>query len=176
MPSVYIDDDPLAFFEFGMDRFLPSWVQIDHSSQVLHLGPGKKMVPGAIECEYPEFDFDRPDCLARFADGSVGGIVATHVLEHLADPRTLLRECGRVLRTGRPLNVLVPHGLSPLYAQDLDHKTPFVIDTFKTLLDTDYYDKEKAGFPFALGPVFSMAVKDGNEAVIAQLVRRGNNG
>lgn len=163
---------PLLFAQFGLDRGLPKWVPIDFSRQVLHLGPGEKHIEDTQELEWPEYDLDKPDCLANFGDGRVGGIIATHVLEHLSDPRHLLREASRVLATGCPFNILVPHGQSLMFAQDLDHKTPFVIETWKTLISNPYYAKDHDGFAFEIGANFLFGVKEDNLALVTQLIKK----
>jgi SAM-dependent methyltransferase len=124
-----------------------------------------------IPCEWPAFDFDAPNCLAGIGDDSVGGVVATHLLEHLADPRHLLREVGRVLAPGAPFSILVPHGHSLMFAQDLDHKTQFVLDSWNNLLDDSYYTRGKDGFPFKLGFNALVALKESNVALVTQLIK-----
>lgn len=181
-------DGPLSFAEFGLDRTLPEWKEIDWSKPVLHLGPGEKHIPGTHEYDWPTWDFDKLDLSKAYwanyenrtgsggrlpyQDGEVGGIIATHVLEHLKDPRPLLREASRILAPGCPFNILVPHGESLMFKQDLDHRTPFVIETWKTLLSNPYYTKGKDGFDFELGANFIFGVKEANLALVTQLIRR----
>ena len=183
-------DGPLTFAEFGLDRATPDWVGINWNMPVLHLGPGEKHIPDTIELDWPEWDFDKltydsdiewwVDYNARtgsghrlpFWDESVGGIIATHVLEHLKDPRPLLREASRILAPGAPFNILVPHGESLMFKQDLDHQKPFVIETWKTLLSNPYYTKGKDGFSFELGANFLFGVKEANLALVTQLIKR----
>ncbi len=186
-------DEPLAFAEFGLDRANPLWVEIDWAMPVLHLGPGEKHIPDTIEFDWPDWDFDAFDLnrgysidygkrtaedlpfigRARlpFRDGECGGVIATHVLEHLHDPRPLLREVSRILSPGAPFNILVPHGESLMFKQDLDHRTPFVIETWKTLLSNPYYTKGKDGFSFRLGANFVYGVKEANLALVTQLIK-----
>ncbi|WP_208300566.1 methyltransferase domain-containing protein [Mycobacterium sp. DL592] len=166
--------DPLGFALFGLARegSVP-WVDVDTARQSLHLGPGEKHVANMVELDYPEFDFDRCDFRLPFADGEIGGVIATHVLEHLADPRPLIREVARVLAPGCPFNVLVPYGNSLMYLQDLDHKTPFVLDTWKNLLCNSHYDNHygRPEIPLIIGANFKFAIKEGNEALVTQLIK-----
>lgn len=178
-------DEPMAFAEFGLDRACPSWVEIDWALPVVHLGPGEKHIPDTIEYDWPEWDFDKLGTgegtyltakeyerrYLPYDDGSVGGVIATHVLEHLQDPRPLLREVSRILAPGAPFNILVPHGESLMFKQDLDHRTPFVIETWKTLLSNPYYTKGKDGFSFRLGANFLFGVKEQNLALVTQLIK-----
>lgn len=182
-------DSPLRFAEFGLDRMLPDWRPIKWSMPVLHLGPGEKIIPDTIEYDWPAWDFDKfelpendgasgaAERLAYegkcfpYGPGEVGGVIATHVLEHLKDPRPLLREVSRVLAPGCPFNILVPHGESLMFKQDLDHRTPFVIETWKTLLENPYYEKEHHGFRFRVGANFLFGVKEANLALVTQLIK-----
>lgn len=180
-----IGNSALKFFLFGMDRLdsgMDLWKLMDYGKPVLHLGPGKKGgQAGTIDCEWPDYDFDAPNSL-RFPvngkpgwdDNSVGGIVATHVLEHLADPRTLIWEAARVLAPGCPFNIVVPKAGSNLFWQDLDHKTGFVLDTWKTLLDNSYYLKGKNESEHILDVGFNaeMSIKEGNNVIVTQLIKR----
>ena len=164
---------PLGLFEFGMDRVSPHWVQMKYGAPVLHLGPGMKgQQHYTIDCEWPEYDFEDEHSLSSFPDGTVGGVVATHVLEHLRDPRPLIWEVARVLAPGRPFNIVVPKAGSNLFWQDLDHKTGFVLDTWRTLLDTSYYSKGKnANARLRVGFNAEMAIKEGNVAIVTQLIK-----
>ena len=49
-----------------------------------------------------------------FASGSLDGVVAASVLEYVPDPRTVLRECARVLRPGGTLLCTVPDLAHPV--------------------------------------------------------------
>jgi SAM-dependent methyltransferase len=175
--------DAFQFFLFGMDRLdvMPEWKDMDGTLPILHLGPGKKGGQAqTIDCEWPDYDFDHPNSL-RFPangnqgwdDGSVGGVVATHVLEHLADPRVLIWEVARVLAPGCPFNIVVPKAGSNLFNQDLDHKTGFVLDTWKTLLDNSYYLKGKnADALLDVGFNAEMSIKEGNNVIVTQLIKK----
>jgi SAM-dependent methyltransferase len=195
----HLRDSPLHFAEFGLDRLVPEWVKPDFNYPVLDLGPGTKLVPNAIRLDWPEYDWEpqadsdyvpngrgslTPRTVLRLKSSGmlpydknhVGGIFCVNLLEHLWDPRPLIFEMARVLRPGCPINVFVPHADSIMYKQDLDHKKPFVLDTFKNLLEPHPY-YEKGHMPehgLEVRTVFKFAVKEGNEACIAQLVKTPN--
>lgn len=173
--SMKVISSPLHFAQMGLDRGIPAWRDCDFQKPVLHLGPGRKHIEGTIEYDWPQWDFDRmgKGGIHRLPYGpdEVGGVIATHVLEHLKDPRNLLREVSRILAPGRPFNILVPHGQSLMYLQDLDHKTAFVTETWRTLLENPYYLKEHDGFKFRVGANFIFAVKESNTALITQLIK-----
>lgn len=188
--------NPLDFAMFGLDRLLPAWVQPQWGKPVLDLGPGRKLIPNAKRIDWPKFDFEpvpqfrlvpsplngemferrvpnmSTSGLLPYDDNTVGGVFAVNLLEHLWDPRPLIWEVARVLAPGAPFNVFVPDGRSPLYAQDLDHKKPFVLDSFRSLLANPYYAKDHPSHQLELGVSFKFAIKEGNETLIFQLYKK----
>jgi hypothetical protein len=108
-------------------------------------------------------------------NASVGGIFAYHFFEHLSDIRLCLRECSRVLVPGAPLTLAVPHYSGTSAFQDLDHKTFFTADTFKTLLDSSRYEKGKEGMDFKLGANYVIGLVERNLMLVTQLIREINN-
>lgn len=162
-------NDYISFAEMGLDRTLPRWVPMDHTLPILNLGAGNKVVDGAVPLDWPEWNGET-DAIP-YQSNSVGGIIATHFMEHIASPYNILREAGRVLRAGCPFNILVPHGQSLMFAQDLDHKTPYVVETWKTLLQNPYYGKDKNAFPFEIGANFLFGLKEANLTLVTQLIK-----
>lgn len=174
--SCYLEEStPLGFLEFCLDREIPSWVHPAFSKPILDLGPGTKFtLANAIRLDYPEWDAEQQDSL-DFADGSVGGIYAVNLLEHLSDPRFLIAEMARVLAPGCPATIFVPHARSNMYLQDLDHKTPFVLDTWKNHLDAHpYYTKGRQPLGLRIGFNMACAIKDDNLGILTQLIKEGD--
>lgn len=182
--QVLHEDTLLAFTQFGLDRQLKDWQPMDYSRPILDLGPGTKRVvldkmsdgyrtvlPKVWQLEWPQYDFDQPGSLDEFEDDSVGGIVAVNVLEHLHDPRIVLTECARVLAPGAPMNICVPHAQSISYFQDLDHKTPFVLDTWDNWLYSPYYEKGRPRPALRVGVNILWGFKEDNLAIYTQLIK-----
>lgn len=173
--TVLEEDSPLGVALFGLDRRLPRWVDTDWSKPVLDLGPGNKLIVSAKRLDWPNWDANAAFCLqSQYEDDSVGGIFAINLLEHLEDPRHLIRQMAAVLAPGCPATIFVPNANSNMYLQDLDHKTPFVIDSFKNFLEPHpyYQSKGHGALPLKVGAVFSFAVKDENLGVVAQLIKK----
>ncbi len=80
----------------------------------LHLGCGKRYIPGFIHVDLLDFehiDFKRSaDDLSIFDDNSIDLIYACHILEHFkrSDTERVLTEWFRVLKPGGVLRVAVP--------------------------------------------------------------------
>lgn len=188
-PGDHDYENPLEFALFGLARQnkFRTWIPMKAELPILDLGPGSKFVEGALRLDAPEYNFDAyithdrydgdmpyhwgVNCLRQFIDNSVGGIVACHIFEHLFDPRPIIQECARVLAPGCPLNVVVPDADSQIYKQDVDHKTAFCLDSWKTLLDNGGYYDNHAPQGLALGCNFKFAIKDGNEIIVTQLIK-----
>ena len=158
-------------FELGMKRELPGLLHPEGPDQ-LNLGAGHAIIEGARNLDYPDWDAEF-DPIPE-ATGAVDAIYAFHFLEHLRgdDVVRILRECERVLRPGGILTVVVPHRLSSMAFHDLDHKSFWTEDTWKTLLGTPYYDKNRERpWRLRVHANFIMGVAERNLALFTQLVR-----
>jgi len=158
-------------FELGMKRELPRLLPA--GPVALNLGADKQNIHGAFPLDYPEWnaETDAIPC----PDGSVDTIYAFHFLEHLSGVHVIrmLRECQRVLKVGGTLNVVVPHHLGSMAYHDLDHKTFWTEDQFKTLFSTPYYDKNREEpWLFDIGLNVIIGIVQRNLAVMTQLVRK----
>lgn len=157
------------FFALGMDRVIPHLLEQQPSTLCLNLGAGNKIVPGAIDLDYPDWDADKDPI--PFEDGCISTIHAYHFLKHVADPVKVLQECQRVLRPGGVLNIVVPYYSSQMAAHDLDHKHAFCEDTWKILFSNPYYDKNKIDWQFRIHANFIMGIAERNLALFTQLVK-----
>jgi SAM-dependent methyltransferase len=70
------------------------------------------------------------EVLKALPDGAAREIFSSHLLEHVDDLRTLVRETERVLEPGGRLIAVVPHFSNPYYYSDPTHRRTFGLYTF----------------------------------------------
>ena len=159
-------------FKLGMKRDIPRILAPEKGDYILDLGAGNNPVPGAIALDYPAWNATRDKIPAK--DGKVDHIYAFHFLEHLAGEQAiaLLREVERVLRPGGVFTCLMPHYSACLAYRDLDHKSFWSLETWRTLMFNQYYDKHRESrWNFTIHTNFIMGVEEPNLAMFTQLVR-----
>jgi len=156
-------------FEQGADRDLPHFKMVNGDLPVLNLGAGNKKIGGTIALDWPEWDAEKDPI--PYETESVGGIIAYHFLEHLRDPRPVLRECSRVLAPQGVLNIVVPHVMGVMAFQDLDHKSFWTSETWKELFNNPYYEKDHNGFDFRIGINVIMGLNERNLMLVSQLIK-----
>ena len=71
-----------------------------------------------------------------WADNSIDGIHASHILEHFHDHETFLRECYRILKPGGFLRIVVPHITNMASSGCLGHYRGFSYDTLNRYLSS----------------------------------------
>lgn len=179
-------------FAVGMKRVMPQILSFP-PGPVLNLGCGNSPIEGAINLDYPLWDGERGvievpnqykwewihgkpppgggDVLVNCPSEMIAGIHAYHFLEHLTDPRKMLREMQRVLKPGGVANIVVPHYSAALAYEDLDHKKQFALDTWKTLFNNSFYDKDHNGWRFKIHFNMMMALTERNTVIVTQLVK-----
>lgn len=158
------------FFRLGMKRDIP--YLITPGVSMLNLGAGNSFIPGAINIDYPEWDASIFSIPA--SDEFYDTIYALHFLEHFTGERVieLLREIERVLRPGGTANIITPHRLGMIAYQDLDHKCFFTEETWRTLFDNKYYDKNREKpWKLKVHTCFIMGLVERNLALMTQLVK-----
>jgi SAM-dependent methyltransferase len=158
-----------GFFYIGMDRRLANIYRPAPGGVALNIGAGSKIIPGARSLDLPEWNADLSPI--PWNDESISTIHAYHFLEHVKDPVAVLRECQRVLKVGGVMNVVVPYYSAAIAADDLDHKSRFNENTWKTLFDNDYYDKDKIGWRFNVHFNLIAGIVERNLCLFTQLVK-----
>ena len=100
----------------------------------MNVGCGKGRVEGFVNCDlFPGSNVDEVfDCQGKwpFPDDSAQDVVASHVLEHLEDPKAFFREAWRVLIPNGSMAIRVPYGGHRAAWWDLEHKRPWFAESF----------------------------------------------
>lgn len=163
--------DPIIdMFRLGMKRDIAPLLASGDTA--INLGAGKQHIAGAINLDLPEWNAEVQTIPC--GDASVDTIYAFHFLEHLPASRVIfmLREFERVLKVDGTANIVVPHRLSQMAWHDLDHKTVFCEETWRTLFSTPYYDKNReVPWKLRIGTNIIIGVVERNLALLTQLVR-----
>ncbi len=183
-------------FKLGMKRDVPELLDFPEGL-VLNLGCGKHVLPEpVINIDYPQWDAEQyvidipnsaraafrghelahsamAEVLVRAPNESIAGIHAYHFLEHVRDPRRMLREMQRVLMPGGVLNICVPHYWGSMAHHDLDHKNTYALDTWSNTFSAPWYDKDREGWQLKVHFNMLMAVAERNAAILTQLVKEG---
>lgn len=159
----------IDIFNMGMDRDLREPKIMPYAGTVLNLGAGNKKIPRAIPLDLPDWDADTQPI--PYEDGTVAGIWAFHFLEHCREPVAVLLECQRVLQNGGLMNIVVPHYAGGMAYQDLDHKHFFTEETWKTLFQNPYYDKNRVTWEFEVRTNVIMGLVERNLALVTQLIK-----
>jgi SAM-dependent methyltransferase len=98
--------------------FLEKWLRDNRPLRLLHFAPEPSLrswLESFVGVDYVTADIGRPDVNAVVDMTDMGvraeafdAIIASHVLEHVADDRAALREVWRILRPGGTALVMVP--------------------------------------------------------------------
>ncbi|MBK8341300.1 MAG: methyltransferase domain-containing protein [Flavobacteriales bacterium] len=124
--------------------------------QMLRNAPGVTYIAGdkhAPGYSYPKDTIDLDVTALRFPDDHFDLIICSHVLEHVPDDRTAMRELRRVLRPGGTAILLVPMSDRPTTDEDPSVTDPqerfrrFGQTDHVRLYGSDYFDRlREAGF------------------------------
>ena len=176
-------------FELSMKRDLPELLDFPPGI-VVNLGCGASRIAGAINLDYPQWEAEKyeikipnlftpvsepisdgSDSWVQCPDNMLAGIHAYHFLEHLHDPRRMLREMQRCLMPGGVINICVPHYSGSMSHHDLDHKHSFAIDTWRNTFGTPYYSKDRDGWQLRVHFNALVGIVERNLAILTQLVK-----
>jgi len=100
-------------YEHTPERFIP---------KIINLGCAKRIILGAFNCDIRKGPgvthvFDA-GFLWPFDDNSIDRIEAFHVLEHIEDLNTCMKEASRVLKPGGLFEIRVPYGPRGTFCND----------------------------------------------------------
>jgi len=146
---------------------------IEPQGVILNLGAGNSHVFGTIALDLPQWNAEHEPI--PYKKESVDGIYAFHFLEHLRGEHVIevLRECERVLKPGGVMTIVVPHRLGAMAFQDIDHKSYFTEETWKTLFDNPHYNKNREyEWKFQVNFNLICGLNERNLALFTQLIRQ----
>ena len=111
---------------------------------ILNLGAGGKLRKDSINIDITPYDgIDKCVDLSLFpwpwANNSVDGIHASHVIEHFPDQKRFINECHRILKPGGFLRLCVPHSSSVTAVGCMGHYRTYSYGTLKDYLSRDFY-------------------------------------
>lgn len=130
------------WFEIARDRHIPPLLTIPNGDVVLNLGAGGRPIVGCHNELDLEHGVDLNAGLPMYDSESVDGIIAHACFGYIEDPIALLAECQRVLRPGGVMNIVEPHALSDLWAEDVRRRSRFTEETWKNLFENRYWDSQ----------------------------------
>ena len=109
-------------------------VHATKSDQIkLHLGCGHQRIADWVNCDLmapADKNFDVQVAPWPFDDNAAAVIYASHLLEHLRDPWTFMREAWRVLAPGASMTLRLPYGDHRAAWYDLTHIRPWYAENF----------------------------------------------
>lgn len=154
-------------FELAMKRKVPRI--LFQTGVSINLGAGSQVISRTTPLDYPDWDADLAPL--PYEDASVNQIHAYHFLEHVKEPVKVLQECQRVLTTGGLMNIAVPYFSSQIAHQDLDHKHFFTENTWRTLFNNHYYDKNRIEWKFKIGFNMICGLIEKDIMLLTQLIK-----
>lgn len=138
--ATFLKSNPQRVLELGAGtgEFV-AWLKLRGVAQAWGVDRSSEQVLGAASCGRDVREGDLFDALAACADGSLDGLAALDLLEHLTRDQLvrLARESSRVLVPGGVFLIQVPNGhalrVAPVWASDLTHETLLCEDTLAQL-------------------------------------------
>jgi SAM-dependent methyltransferase len=160
-------------FRIAMTRDFPEFEdEHDAFGMFIQLGHGHKYIDGWSHFDLPEWDAEKGDPLP-YSDASIDGIATYHMLDHISDPRKVLREAQRVLVDGGWFVSIVPHYLGSTAHNCFDHKTEFSIDSWKNAMGNRYDpSQDNNGLEFDIGFNMIMGLSESDLVLVTQLIRK----
>lgn len=164
--------DIQQWFLIARDREIPELLDIPPGPQ-LNLGQGRRPIGAARPLDL-EHGWDATTDPIPEQSETISGIWAHAFFDYLADPVKVLVECNRVLAPEGVINIVTPHGLSDLWAEDILRKTHFHEETWRNLLNNPWYDSQagtKGILSLEVHTCFIMGVVWRNLSLFTQLVK-----
>jgi len=177
-PPIVVSD----VFDIAMIRPRAGFRMIPEPSKdkiLIDIGGGNKVIDGYQRLDWPEWDAERND-LGMFGDEEVDGIFSAHALDHIS-PESVVRllvEIQRVLKPNATFTIVVPHFMSTLAWECIEHKSRYGVKTWRNILDNPAYHPHfnNVTVPWQLEVGFNMimGLEERNLVLVTQLVKNGS--
>ena len=168
-------------FDIAMIRKRPDFVPLPAPAiwrKLVQLGGGRKRIDGWEDLDYPEWDAESMPL--PYEDDSVDAIFSAHALDHMTATavQDLLAEIQRVLKPEGTFTNVVPHHMSTLALECLEHKTRYGIKTWRNIFDNPAYTPINVSKPILfidwrlrIGYNMVMGVEERNLVLVTQLIK-----
>jgi hypothetical protein len=143
----------------------------------LSFGSGNKSIEGFTDIDYPVWDAEKCEPVP-YDDGTVREIICLHTLDHLSARAVQfwLADMQRILMPGGTINIVVPHHMSTLAEECIEHKTRYGLKTWRNILANPGYQlvdmDEPVEWKLAIGFNMVMGLEERNLVLVTQLVRQ----
>jgi len=162
----------LDWFLLARARDIPLPLDLPDGLQ-LNIGAGKRDILDTVPLDR-ERGWVWPRDPIPYEDETVSGIWAHAFVDYLDDPIAIFREFWRVLKWGGVVNLVMPHGNSDLWNEDVLRRTRYTEETWRNLFNSPWYspaDEEGPAPPFTVHTCFIMGVVWRNLTLFTQLVK-----
>lgn len=112
----------------------------------LHLGCGRTILEGWVNLDWipapgvdAVVDLDEPDLLLPWDPDTFEEFLASHLIEHIRDPLSLMQELHRVAKPGAKITFEVPYGSSDDAWEDPTHVRPYFLNSFSYFGQPNYW-------------------------------------
>lgn len=163
----------LDYFRIAMARNFPDFDRTfpRTGGQYVQLGHGRKFIKGWQHIDFPEWDAETEPI--PLDTNSIDGIATFHMLDHISDPRKVLREAQRVLKDKGWFISIVPHYLGSTAYNCFDHKSRFSVDVWKNAMGNKYDpSQDNNGLEFDIGLNLIMGLSESDLVLFTQLIRK----
>jgi SAM-dependent methyltransferase len=167
-------------FDVAMIRERPAFKNIPEPGRgvlLVDIGGGNKHLFGYERLDWPTWDAESMPM--PYEDGSVDALFSAHAFDHFTAHGVVrvLAEGQRVLKPGGTFTIVVPHFMSTLAMECLEHHTRFGIKTWRNILSNPAYipHLQPGGIEWELSVGFNMimGVEERNLVLVTQLVKNG---
>lgn len=147
---------------------------IEPFGQKLHLCYGNKKISGWEHLDYPQWNAEVEEL--PYPDEYFDSVLIMHSLDHMTAGGVVnaLYEIQRVLRPGGVFTNLVPHHMSTLAYECLEHHTRWGLKTWRNIFDSPTYVpllKQEKEWKFEIGFNMIFGLEERNLVMATQLVK-----